>query len=81
MNYMDDIIMDTESDYPPLSRDRHLLCVWKQMSYDKNSTTFQAVNQDNKEHPLYKCKYKCSGTEVNDCYIHREIGRSNYERD
>ncbi len=56
-------------------------CIWKEMSEDKNSTTFQDVTET---HELYRC-YGCSGGR-GEChnYIHIEKNRSirvvtNYE--
>lgn len=44
-------------------------CIWKVMSKDPNSTTFQQVTKDTPESPLYACKYTCSGYSVKmGCY-------------
>ena len=43
-------------------------CIWKKMSEDPNSTTFQAVKEQGISNPLYKC-YGCLGhTNVCDGY-------------
>jgi len=45
------------------------LCMWKHMSKDEDSTTFNAVTEEDKHHPLYKCKYKCQGNNaIESCY-------------
>ena len=39
------------------------LCVWKILSEDKNSTTFEPVHEG---HELYAC-YSCIGTKEDGC--------------
>ena len=36
-------------------------CVWRQMSNNRLSTTFEAVKELDLDHPLWKCKYNCNG--------------------
>jgi len=46
------------------------LCLWKKMSKDPNSSTFQDVKDTN--HKLYKC-YDCLGIGMNVCEYYAPI--------
>lgn len=49
-----------------------MLCVWKKMSNNPDSTTFQKVRDDT--HSLYKC-YECCGSRINTCEDYRPVFR------
>ena len=48
-------------------------CIWKIMSEDKHSTTFEHVKQG---HKLYRC-YECKGTK-DSCHNYENYGRLKY---
>ena len=41
-----------------------MLCVWKDMANNRLSTTFEQVREFDTDHDLWKCKYNCSGYDM-----------------
>ena len=57
--------------------ENRLLCAWKQISTTSSNTS--ARKSDDKENPMYKCKYECTGREYEPCYIHFETDKRKYK--
>lgn len=43
--------------------EERMKCMWRQMAESGVSTSFEPVKEYMTDHPLYRCKYNCSGFE------------------